>query len=329
MSNPNNLSTFFRLCFFVSVIAIQPVATLNAALSGEIIFVHPMKQGEIWISNTDGTHARQLFKQTFGYIRTLSVQQEGKYILIITKTSRWVLDTDLFLLDRQRPKAGAKNVTPDTLDWIGDADISNNGDIALISGRSLYLIRHHDLGKRDIEPEKLSDQEITSVEWAPNGTQLVFRHSHSLSLLDLITGEVRHISDHASHPAFSPNGWDLVFSLFIGENKGATIGIVKLSMINGTQKLLGVRLNYQYKKATWAPNGRYVAYVSRTIQPLKNIEEFQAIGNFAIPEEGGDPEPILMAIKETVQLFEWIHNPSYPVEPARSVVTIWSKLKAD
>ena len=327
MSSLNNLSTLFRLCFLLSVVVIQPVATLNAALPGEIIFVPPMKHGEIWISDTDGTNARQLFNKNFGYIRTLSVQQAGRYVLVITKPSRWVINTDLFLLDRQRPKAGGKNVTPDTLDWISDADISSNGDIAFISGRRLYLIRHHDLGKRDLEPEKLLDQETTSVEWAPDGTQLVFRHSHALSLLDLTTGEVRHISDNASHPAFSPNGWNLAFSLFIGENKGSTTGIVKLSMVNGTKKLLGVRLNYQYKNPTWAPNGRYVAYVSKTIQPLKNIEEFQAIGNFAIPEEGGDPEPILLAIKGTVQLFEWTDKPAYPVEPVRSVVTTWGKMK--
>lgn len=323
MSNTNNLSMLFRLCFFLSIVATQPVA----ALPGEIIFVHPMKHGEIWIANTDGTNAHQLFKHTFGYIRTLSVQQSGRYVLVTTKTSRWNPGIDMFLLDRERPQANGKNVTPDTLDWISDADISSSGNIALISGRRLYLIRHHELGKQNLEPEKLLDQETTSVEWAPNGTQLVFRHSHNLSLLDLVTREVHHISHNASHPAFSPNGWDLAFSLFIGENKGATIGIVKLSMVNGTKKLLGVRLNYKYTNPTWAPNGRYIAYVSRTIQPLKNIEEFQAIGNFAIPEEGGDPEPILLAIKGTIHLFEWTDKPAYSVEPAKSLVTTWGRMK--
>ena len=52
---------------------------------GEIIFVHPQDWGEIWISNVDGTNARQCFDQTFEQVHSLSVQKGGKYVLAVAE----------------------------------------------------------------------------------------------------------------------------------------------------------------------------------------------------------------------------------------------------
>ena len=311
------------LCFLLILFS----NAADALPGGEIVFVHPLDWSEIWISNVDGTNARQLFPQTFEQVHHLSVQKGGDYILAVAEEpwSQW----DIYLFDLRNPKTFQKNLTKGRFDWIEYADISKNGDVAFGYEGGLYLIKSRELVKREPAVEKLLDWEwADAVEWAPNGQQIVFSHRNNLYLFDIVTKEVFQIGAEADDPAFSPNGKQIAFSASV-IRKGqlwTTALAVTTPHPNADVNMLRVRKDYLYRNPVWSPDGRYIAYVSYTKLDVQNIEQFQAIGNFVIPATGGEPEPILLGSKWTEWVFEWVDE-AYPVEPDVSLVTTWGKLK--
>lgn len=76
--------TWLCLLFMGLFLVLTP---LCSALTGEIIFIHPISTKEIWISNVEGTNAQKLFQKTLTDIRRiqdkLSVQERGDYVLLI------------------------------------------------------------------------------------------------------------------------------------------------------------------------------------------------------------------------------------------------------
>lgn len=194
------------LCFLLILFS----NAAEAVPSGEIIFVPPLDWGEIWISNVDGTNARQLFRQTFEQVHKLSVQKGNKYILAVAEEpwAQW----DIYLFNLRKPKATRKNLTQGRFYWIDDADISKNGDVVFGYEGGLYLIKSRELVKREPAVEKLLDREwVDAVEWAPNGQQIAFSHRNNLYLFDIVTKEVFQIAEEADAPAFSPNGKQIAF----------------------------------------------------------------------------------------------------------------------
>ncbi len=71
----------------------------------------------------------------------------------------------------------------------------------------------------------------------------------------------------------------------------------------------------------------FIAYGSY-IDPsrIKNLELFRSRGNFVIPATGGEPEPILVTMKDAVLSLDW-DDKAYAVEPANALVTTWGALK--
>ena len=312
------------LCFLLILFA----NAADAVPSGEIVFVHPQDWGEIWISNVDGTNARQLFDQTFEQVHCLSIQKGGQYILAVAEEP-WA-EWDIYLFNLHKPRATRKNLTKGRFDWIDGADISKNGDVAFGYEGGLYLIKSRELIKREPAVEKILDWEwADAVEWAPNGQQIVFSHRNDLYLFDIVTKEVFQIKEGADNPVFSPNGKQIAFSAsVIRKGQLWTTGLAVTSLRpNADVNMLRVRKDYLYLNPVWSPDGRYIAYVSYTNLDVQNIAQFQAIGNFIIPATGGEPEPILLGVKGTEWVFEWIGE-AYPVEPNESLVTTWGKLKA-
>lgn len=96
---------------------------LNAAPTGEIIFVHPINSSEIWISNVEGSTARKLFRQTFGDIDKIEVQENGEYVLVVADKAivvgegvrAFLGSYDIYLLDRKNPIRKAKKLNTWTI----------------------------------------------------------------------------------------------------------------------------------------------------------------------------------------------------------------------
>ena len=78
----NRLQVCCHLCFLYICLFLV-LTPLSAAPTGEIIFVHPITMSEIWVSNPEGTTARKLFRQRFGNIDKIEVQEAGEYVLVV------------------------------------------------------------------------------------------------------------------------------------------------------------------------------------------------------------------------------------------------------
>ncbi len=316
---PRCLFSFSVLLFFITTV-------LHAAPAGEIIFVHPIKWGEVWIANVDGTNARQLFNRTFEQIHSLSVQEGDRYLLVAAEELEKI---DIYRFDLRKRRAG-KNLTRGRFDWSDSADISKTGDVVFNGNGDLQLIKAHQVEKPVPKIETLPFQGVSSVCWHPNEQRIVFQDSDSnLIHLNLVTMESWKITEDADEPAFSPNGKQIAVSASVARNAQLwTEGIaVTTPHPNADVEMLQVRKDYLYFHPAWSPDGQYIAYASYTNVDIQNIEQLRATGNFVVPVAGGEPEPILRALNGLVWLFDWA-NKTYPVEPTDSLVTTWGKLKA-
>ena len=108
------MNNIFRTCgclCFLYMGLFFLLTPLNAAPTGEIIFVHPINRSEIWISNVEGTTARKLFRQAFGDIDKIEVQGNGEYVLVVADKAiaagdgirAFLGNYDIYLLDRKNP----------------------------------------------------------------------------------------------------------------------------------------------------------------------------------------------------------------------------------
>lgn len=332
----SKFQAYGRLCLFcVSLFFL--LTSLNAAPPGEIIFVHPVSWGEIWISNAEGTTARKLFRQTFGSIDKIEVQEEGNYVLVVADKAIFEGNNvqvfsgyELFLLDRQHPSRKAKNLTLGRFTDFVDADISKNGDVAFIRHPGIRLIRAEELDKPEPEIELLFDalewdSNLFDIEWSPDGKHIAFTTPDGLFLLDVATKDFFHITwGSVYNPVFSPDGKQIAFS-----TAGPTRSIAVVPVQPDADfKIVNIKGKGSYNINSWSPDGKYIAY-SSYIDPrlVNNIEMLRSRGNFIIPATGGDPEPILITMKDLVLSLDW-DDRTYPVEPADSLVTTWGKLKA-
>ncbi|MCG9132359.1 PD40 domain-containing protein [Candidatus Poribacteria bacterium] len=339
------MNNIFRTCgclCFLYMGLFFLLTPLNAAPTGEIIFVHPINRSEIWISNVEGSTARKLFRQMFGDIDKIEVQGNGEYVLVVADKAiaagdgirAFLGNYDIYLLDRKNPIRKAKNLTLGRFPNLIDADISRNGDVIFVERPGLMLIRNDELAKPEPEPELLLDigaWEIYDIEWSPDGKHIAFSTLEALFLLDVSTKDIFRITERAdSPPVFSPNGKQIAFSTFVERNgKWATKAIaVAPVQLDADAEIVHVKKDYIYNVDAWSPDGKFIAYGSY-IDPgrIKNIELFRSRGNFVIPATGGEPKPILMTMKDTVLSLDW-DDKAYAVEPADALVTTWGALKA-
>ncbi len=324
-----------RLCIFcVSLFFV--LTPLSAAPTGEIIFVHPVSMSEIWISNAEGTTARKLFRQTFGSIDKIEVQEEGNYVLVVADKAifegnnvRIFSGYELFLLDRQHPGRKAKNLTLGRITDFVDADISKDGDVAFIRRPGIRLIQHEELVEPEPEIELLFNamewnSNLFEIEWSPDGKHIAFTTPDGLFLLDVATKETFRITRGSIYnPVFSPDGKQIAFTI-AGPTRSIAVILVQPE---ADFKIVNIKGKGSYNVNAWSPDGKYIAYSSYIDHRLiDNIDMLRSRGNFIIPSTGGDPEPILITMKDLVHSLDW-DDRTYPVEPADSLVTTWGKLK--
>lgn len=338
------MNNIFRVCVclcFLYMGLFFVLTPLNAAPTGEIIFVHPINRSEIWVSNVEGTTARKLFRQTFGDIDKIEVQGNGEYVLVVADKAIAVGDGiraflgsyDIYLLDRKNPIRKAKNLTLGRFPNLLDADISTNGDVIFVERPGLMLIRNDELAKPEPEPELLLDigaWEIYDIEWSPNGKHIAFSTLEALFLLDVSTKDIFRITGRVnSPPVFSPNGKQIAFSTVVARNGQLWTSAIAVASVqpDADVEIVHVKKDYLYGVDSWSPDGQFIAYGSYTHLEIKNIDQFRTLGNFVIPATGGEPEPILITMKDTVLSLDW-DDKAYAVEPADALVTTWSALKA-
>ena len=338
----NKTFRIWRILQFVGILMFIVLTPLYASPSGEIIYVHPVTRSEIWISNTEGTTARQLFRQTFGIIDKIDVQEDGNYVLVVADKMvfegnflKVFFGSELFLLDRKNPKSRAKNLTLERITDFVDADMSKNGDVAFIRRPGIRIIPNKELDQPEPEIELLLDTaeweyDLYDLEWSPDGKKIAFTTRDGLFLFDVASRDVfRIIQDKVDSPVFSPDGKQIAYSTLVARNENLlTVAIAVVPVQPDAERdIIHVKKDYIYGVDAWSPDGKYLTFSAYTKKELVDIEIFRTIGNFVIPATGGEPEPILITVKNTVHSLDW-EDKTYPVEPADSLVTTWGKLKA-
>lgn len=340
------------LCFsFMSLFLV--LTPLRAAPTGEIIFVHPIASMEIWISNMEGTNAKKLFLKTFTDIRRiqdkLSVQENGDYVLFIGPgTDQRIVKenniqrvfgnlVDLHLFNRRHTNRSPKNLTQGAFTMILDADISRNGDVIFLAGRDIHHIPHKQLNELTPKREILltldgSTRNIGYVEWSPDGKHLAFSSSDGLFILDVATNDTFRITEkEAYNPTFSPDGKQIAFSTYITKPDVDVFATKAIAIVpvqpEANIEIMHIKDNYSFDVDFWSPDGKYIGYSSKPNIEINNVGILQSRGNFVIPTTGGEPEPILITMKNIVLSLNLITDIAYSIGPADSLVTTWGKLK--
>ena len=312
--------------------------TTHAQIDWRIIFRHPLNYHELWFGIGDDERRARRILRLPRPISTFSIQKEGRYIVVIAEEQEWVngkiVDrVDVYLFDRKRPGAAAKNLTQGEYTQIPGAAISRNGDIVFSNLsfvipkngkliRGLYLIPFREIEKPRPKAELLLEVDAGGVEWAPNAKEILYGTEGGIFHFDIRTKEVSLITKEGIFAAFSPNGEKIAFLTGTNPTK---IGI-KMAGQRAIQYIgledIGLEENpdLYVENITWSLNGQSIVCTVFNGFDL-------TYSNFTVPIGGGDAEQIFEAyFEDGLSIFEWTHT-AYAVEPANRLTTLWGKLK--
>ncbi len=281
------------------------------------------------MTNLNDIHNKYLLYEHDTDIFQLSVQKDSHYIAIVARKEdnldgRSNLQKNLFLVDTHRNHA---ILMQDKFVKFSDIDISHNGDVVFtnfpVTGGpklGIYLIRRDEIGKQNPNIILLKEIRSTpSVEWAPNGKQIVYGSYTGVSIIDVDTRSETFISKKGRYPSFSPDGKKLAYSYFNQATGNIQIDLFSLD----TKQLIRtiddfVWHQYPSTKNQWSPDGEYLIYRSNVLDLLNQKTIFTDI---AVPVNGGLAERV-----RGVGIHDWF-NPAYPVESVNRLTTLWGKIK--
>lgn len=328
-------STLKTVC--LCLVIFLPLTT-QAQVDWKIIFRHPLDYHELWFGNGDDERsARRIFRLPRP-ISTFSIQKEGHYIVAVADEQEWVngktVDwVDVYLFDRKRPGAAAKNLTRGEYSQIPGAAISRNGDIVFSNLsfiipkngkliRGLYLIPFREIEKPRPKAELLLEVDAESVDWAPNGKEIVYETDWGIFHFDIRTEEISHITKDGIAAAFSPDGEKIAFLTATNPTKIGikTDGQRAIKYIGLEDIGLEEDPDLDVENIMWSVDGQSI------VCTVFNWFDF-TYSNFMVPIDGGDAEQIFQAyFKDGLSLFDWTHT-AYTVKPVNRLTILWGKLK--
>ena len=328
---------YLKLCFLISICF--PIIITHAEPTGEIIYIHPDNQNELWSTiSWDGRDAHRIFTHN-QEIEVIAVQKNGPYLLMIAHaTVNGRLGRDVFLVDRTRPHAKAWNLTQQRYGPIEDIDISRNGDVVFLNSpevdnlaHGIYLIPREELGNDLPETELLRSGgdilnvrlhwDFSNVRWAPDDEHIAYNVEGRIYLYNVIKGGGSQGVTDGHFPVFSPSGDRLAFAhRFKGLN--TAISVISIKQLHVARRLATVALVDHVSSDTfiWAPDGQAIIYT------VKGVD--RRFHSYRAPLDGGPHEEIFEHLPESPYDFDWTGaSDPHAVEPTRKLTTLWGSLK--
>ena len=328
---------YLKLCFFISICF--PIIITHAERTGDIIYIHPDNEKELWsTSSWDGRDAHRIFTHSHG-IEHIAVQKNGPYLLMIAHARvNGRLGRDVFLVDRTRPRAKARNLTQQRYGPIEDIDIFHNGDVVFLNSsevenlvHGIYLIPREELGNDLPETELLRSGgdilnvrlhwDFSKVRCSPDNEHIAYNAGGKIYLYNVIKGGGSKGVTEGHFPVFSPEGDRLAFAhRFKGMN--AAISVISIKPLNLARRLATVAPVDHVSSGAfiWAPDGQAIIYTARGFDRLFH--------SYRAPLDGGPHEEIFEHLAESPYDFDWTGTPDpHAVEPTRKLTTLWGSLK--
>ena len=202
--------------------------TTHAQIDWRIIFRHPLNYHELWFGIGDDERRARRILRLPRPISTFSIQKEGRYIVVIAEEQEWVngkiVDrVDVYLFDRKRPGAAAKNLTQGEYTQIPGAAISRNGDIVFSNLsfvipkngkliRGLYLIPFREIEKPRPKAKLLLEVDAGVGRVGTKCERKLYTRRIGVSSISIFGRKRFHIiTKEGIFAAFSPNGEKIAF----------------------------------------------------------------------------------------------------------------------
>ena len=321
---------------FLSLTLLFPIVVI-ADVSGEIVFAHPVKPRELWITGLNvGGETRQLYahepEQDFR-ILDVATQKDRHFIVFLARSgdeAAGIYLYNLYIINKRHNEQKAINITQNRYGLIneGDFDISRNGDVVFECTpppgdvEYVYLIPHSEFNQADPEGTLLVENGNDPV-WFPDGENIAFVEDLKLSTLEIATKKIVHHGVSGSNPAISPDSqylalihtfWDITLAIDVYSRSPPKLR-ARYVLPNGSTST--------FKDFKWSPDGEEIVYTSSVARK-----------HYAIPFDvhlnriGKEKEFLTEKIfGYQVTMFDWTHSGTYPVEPKNLLSTIWGRIK--
>ena len=301
----------------------------HAKFTGEVIFLYLGNDyNELWITHIENAkNPRLLYKHNEKeFIYSFAIQKDSPIIAI----SAGPTASNIFLIDRNRLRVEARNLTKNKFNATGRVALSSNGDLLFANGRfapdvidGLYLMPNDEIKKVKPQATLLKEVSIDFIRWSPNGQQFIYIDltSKGLFLYNLLTGEDSLITKDIMFPAFSPDGKTLAFIFQPTLEPGVELDVISLETLH-PQLFPNDLENYVFFGIKW-PTENYLVY---GIDDKQN----KISRHYVIHIDGGPPEQILEGMEDMIEkgLTGYIFgNTTFAVEPTNRLTTVWGKLK--
>ena len=324
----------FLVIVFLSLPFLFPIVVV-ADVSGQIVFAHPVKPHELWITGLNvGGETRQIYAHEQGpdfRILDVVVQKNRHFIVCLARSGNETAGINLYnlyVINKRDSDEKAINITQNRYGSIneGDFDISRNGDVIFECTpppgdvKYVYLIPHSEFNQAVPEGILLVENANDPV-WFPDGEKIAFVEDSKISTLEIATRKIVPLDVLGENPAISPDSQSLAL---IHTFWGITLAIDVYSLspfkFQTRHKLANGSTFMDFK---WSPDGEEIVYtssVARKHYAIPYDDQLNRIGR----------EKEFLAEKVfgyQVTMFDWTHSGAYPVEPKNRLSTIWGKIK--